>query len=122
TTKDAHVLELGGQRWRLPRASVRQFLNVLEWATKRRKRRQTMIPDNKFFHEERLRAAMDKQNIDVLILRGGENSKYVSGFFHNGGHLAYRPFCVFYFRDPAKEPAFVVPAVDLHLAIDSTWI
>ncbi|HTV72041.1 MAG TPA: Xaa-Pro peptidase family protein [Rhizobiaceae bacterium] len=81
-----------------------------------------MRPDNKFFHEERLRAAMDQQNIDVLILRGGENSKYVSGFFHNGGHLAYRPFCVFYFRDPAKAPAFVVPAVDLHLAIDSTWI
>jgi Xaa-Pro aminopeptidase len=29
---------------------------------------------------------------------------------------------VFYFRDPGKKPAFVVPAVDLHLAIDSTWI
>lgn len=81
-----------------------------------------MRPDNKFFNEARLRAAMDRDNIDLLILRGGENSKYVSGFFHNGGHLVYRPFCVFYFRDQAIEPAFVVPAVDLHLAMDSTWI
>jgi Xaa-Pro aminopeptidase len=81
-----------------------------------------MRPDNKFFNEQRLRAAMDKENIDLLILRGGENSKYVSGFFHNGGHLVYRPFCVFFFRDPSIEPAFIVPAVDLHLAMDSTWI
>ena len=29
---------------------------------------------------------------------------------------------MFYFRDPARKPAFVVPAVDLHLAMTSTWI
>lgn len=75
-----------------------------------------------FFNEARLRAAMERDGIDLLVLRGNENSKYVSEFFNNGGQLAYRPFTVFFFADPAKEPAFVVPAVDLHLAMDSTWI
>src|SRR3977135_2163634 len=74
------------------------------------------------FNEARMRKLMDKEGIDLLILRGNENSKYVSEFFNNGGQLAYRPFTVFYFRDPAIESAFVVPAVDLHLAMDSTWI
>lgn len=76
----------------------------------------------KFFNEPRLKAAMERDGIDLLILRGADNSKYVSGFFNNGGHLAYRPFTVFYFADAAIKPAFVVPAVDLHLATDSTWI
>ncbi len=74
------------------------------------------------FDEARLQAMMDRKKIDAVILRGTENSKYISEFFHNGGNLGYRPFTVFYFRDPARKPAFVVPAVDLHLAIDSTWI
>jgi len=60
---------------------------------------------------------MEKDGIDLLILRGNENSSYVSEFFNNGGQLAYRPFTVFFFRDPAIESAFVVPAVDLHLAM-----
>jgi Xaa-Pro aminopeptidase len=74
------------------------------------------------FNEPRLRAMMERKGLDLVILRGVENSKYVSEFFHNGGNLGYRPFCVFYFRDPAKAPAFVVPAVDLHLAKTLTWI
>jgi Xaa-Pro aminopeptidase len=74
------------------------------------------------FNEPRLQAMMDRRGIDLVILRGTENSKYISEFFHNGGNLGYRPFTVFYFRDPAKKPAFVVPAVDLHLAMTSTWI
>jgi Xaa-Pro aminopeptidase len=74
------------------------------------------------FNEARMQRLMDKQGIDLLILRGNENSSYVSEFFNNGGQLAYRPFTVFYFRDPAIESAYVVPAVDLHLAMDSTWI
>ena len=74
------------------------------------------------FDEKRLHAMMDRKEVDVLIMRGVENSKYLSGFFHNGANLGYRPFTVFYFRDPARKPAFVVPAVDLHLAMDSTWI
>src|SRR5581483_9792473 len=74
------------------------------------------------FNEQRLQAMMDHKKIHAVILRGTENSKYISEFFHNGGNLGYRPFTVFYFRDPARKPAFVVPAVDLHLAIDSTWI
>lgn len=76
----------------------------------------------KFFNEPRLRAAMEREGIDCLIVRGPDNSKYVSEFFNNGGHLAYRPFTVFYFLDPAIKPAFIVPAVDLHLAMDNTWI
>ena len=78
--------------------------------------------ENKIHHEARLRAAMEKDGVDLLIVRGPENSKYLSGFFHNGGTLGYRPFVVFYFADPAKAPALVVPAVDLHLAMSSTWI
>jgi Xaa-Pro aminopeptidase len=74
------------------------------------------------FNEQRLQAMMDRKRLDAVILRGTENSKYISEFFHNGGNLGYRPFTVFYFRDPMRKPAFVVPAVDLHLAIDSTWI
>jgi len=81
-----------------------------------------MRPETRIFDEKRLHAMMDAEGLELLILRGNENSKYLSGFFHNGGHLAYRPFCVFYFRDPALPAAFVVPAVDLHLAMDSTWI
>jgi Xaa-Pro aminopeptidase len=75
-----------------------------------------------FFNESRLREVMEHKNIDLIILRTVENSTYVSEFFNNGGELGYRPFVVFFFRDPAKTPAFIVPAVDLHLAIDSTWI
>ncbi|WP_431282240.1 M24 family metallopeptidase [Humitalea sp. 24SJ18S-53] len=74
------------------------------------------------FNESRMRAMMDRRGLDLVILRGVENSRYVSEFLHNGGNLGYRPFCVFYFRDPAKKPAFVVPAVDLHLAMTLTWI
>ena len=74
------------------------------------------------FNEQRLQAMMDRRGVDAVILRGTENSKYISEFFHNGGNLGYRPFTVFYFRDPARKPAFVVPAVDLHLAMTSTWI
>ncbi len=74
------------------------------------------------FDQQRLHAMMDRKEVDVLIVRGVENSKYLSGFFHNGANLGYRPFCVFYFRDSAIAPAFIVPAVDLHLAMDSTWI
>jgi Xaa-Pro aminopeptidase len=70
----------------------------------------------------RLQAMMDRRGVDLLILRGVENSKYMSDFFHNGGSLGYRPFTVFYFRDPARAPALVVPAVDLHLAISQSWI
>lgn len=75
-----------------------------------------------FFNEKRLRETMDRKNIDLIILRTIENSIYVSEFFNNGGELGYRPFVVFYFRDPARPPAFIVPAVDLHLAMESTWI
>jgi len=74
------------------------------------------------FNEKRLQKLMDARGVDCVILRGNENSKYVSEFFNNGGTLAYRPFTVFYFRDPAIPAAFIVPAVDLHLAMDSTWI
>jgi Xaa-Pro dipeptidase len=81
-----------------------------------------MNPQEKLFNEPRLKAAMEANDIDLLILRGTENSKYLSGFFNNSGQLAYRPFAVFYFADPAFSPAFIVPAVDLHLAMDSTWI
>jgi Xaa-Pro aminopeptidase len=74
------------------------------------------------FNEARLQRLMDEARVDLAIIRGNENSKWISEFFNNGGTLAYRPFTVFYFRDPAKAPAFIVPAVDLHLAADSTWI
>jgi Xaa-Pro aminopeptidase len=74
------------------------------------------------FNEPRMREMMERKGLDLVIVRGLENSRYISEFFHNGGNLGYRPFCVFYFRDPAKAPAFVVPAVDLHLAMTQTWI
>jgi Xaa-Pro dipeptidase len=74
------------------------------------------------FNEARLRRYMDASGVDLAIIRGNENSKWISEFFNNGGNLAYRPFTVFYFRDPRKDASFVVPAVDLHLAADSTWI
>ena len=70
----------------------------------------------------RLREMMEQRNIDVLIVRNSENSKYVSEFLHTGAVLGYRPFTVFFFRDPGVKPALVVPAIDQHLAIDSTWI
>ena len=76
----------------------------------------------RFFNEPRLRARMDEKQIDLIILRTVENSIYASEFFNNGGGLGYRPFTVFYFRDPGTPPAFVVPAVDLHLARESTRI
>jgi Xaa-Pro aminopeptidase len=65
---------------------------------------------------------LDRKGVDLAIIRGTENSKYVSEFHHNGANLGYRPFAIFFFRDPGKAPAFAVPAVDLHLAMDSTWI
>jgi Xaa-Pro dipeptidase len=74
------------------------------------------------FNEPRLREVMERKRIDLIILRTVENSIYASEFFNNGGELGYRPFTVFYFRDPGKPPAFLVPAVDLHLARDSSWI
>jgi Xaa-Pro aminopeptidase len=76
----------------------------------------------KLLNEPRLRAMMAERGIDLLILRGPENSKYMTDFFNNGGTLGYRPFCVFYFADPARAHALVVPAVDLHLAMTQTWI
>jgi Xaa-Pro aminopeptidase len=61
-----------------------------------------------------------------LFICGAVNSKYLSGFFHNGadhdGTVGARPFTVMYFRDPELAPALLVPAVDLHLARDSSWI
>ena len=73
-------------------------------------------------NEARVRAMMARAGTDLLILRTNANSKYLSEFFHNGGNLGYRPFVVFFFLDPARAPALIVPAVDLHLAMDSTWI
>jgi Xaa-Pro dipeptidase len=81
-----------------------------------------MLRKPRFMNEPRLREALEHAQIDLVILRLNENSIYLSEFFNNGSELGYRPFTVFYFRDPAKKPAFVVPAVDLHLAMDSTWI
>jgi hypothetical protein len=78
--------------------------------------------ENRFFNEPRLRDMMDRREIDILILREVENTKYISKFFHQGGRYSYRPFVVFYFRDPAKGSAMIVPAVDLHLEVYSTWI
>ena len=75
-----------------------------------------------FFNERRLRETMERQNIDLVILRTVENSIYVSEFFNNGGELGYRPFVAFFFRDPSIKPALILPAIDLHLAMDSTWI
>jgi Xaa-Pro aminopeptidase len=80
----------------------------------------------RIFNEPRLRAMMERRGIDLLLLRGTVNSKYLSGFFHNGGDhdgtVGDRPFVVFYFLDPAKEAVMVVPGVDLHLAMTCSWI
>ena len=80
----------------------------------------------RIFNEPRLRAMMERRGIDLLLLRGNVNSKYLSGFFHNGGDhdgtVGDRPFVVFYFLDPAKEAVMVVPGVDLHLAMTCSWI
>lgn len=73
-------------------------------------------------NEPRIQAMMEEKGVDLVILRSNANSKYMSEFFHNGGNLGYRPFVVIYFRDPAREPALIVPAVDLHLAMVMTWI
>ena len=74
------------------------------------------------FNQVRVQEMMEREGIDLLILRTPENSKYVSEYFHGGDKLGYRPFVVFYFLDPALKPAMIVPAVDLHLAIEMTWI
>ena len=76
----------------------------------------------KSFNEPRLRAMMEREGIDFVVLSNFANSAYVSGFLNNGGNLSYRPFVVFYFLDEARKPAFIVPAVDLHLAMHFTWI
>ena len=82
--------------------------------------------ESRIFNEPRLRAMMERKKLDLLILRGTVNSKYMSGFFHNGGDhdgtVGDRPFVVFYFLDPAKAAAMVVPGVDLHLAMTQSWI
>jgi Xaa-Pro aminopeptidase len=70
----------------------------------------------------RLREMMERRKVDLIIIRNAENSKYISEFLHTGAVLGYRPFTVFLFRDPEIKSVLVVPAVDLHLAIDSTWI
>jgi Xaa-Pro aminopeptidase len=80
----------------------------------------------RFLNEPRLRSMIDRHELDVLFICGAVNSKYLSGFFHNGadhdGTVGARPFAVMYFRDPALAPALLVPSVDLHLARDSSWI
>ena len=76
----------------------------------------------KIFNEPRMRAMMEREGIELVVLSSFANSAYVSGFLNNGGHLSYRPFVVFYFLDEARKPAFIVPAVDLHLAMHFTWI
>ncbi len=76
----------------------------------------------KVHNEPRLQAMMARREIDAIIVRGVENSKYFSGFFHNGGNLGYRPFTALLFRDPLRADAMIVPAVDLHLAMERTWI
>ena len=81
-----------------------------------------MLDTTPLFDATRLRKAMEKAGVDAIVMRDNANSKYLSSFFHNGGNLGYRPFVVFFFLDPAKAPALVVPAVDLHLAMDSSWI
>ena len=71
-----------------------------------------MSIEPRVFNEPRLRAMMERRGIDLLLLRGTVNSKYMSGFFHNGGDhdgtVGDRPFVVFYFLDPAKEAVMVV--------------
>ena len=82
--------------------------------------------ESRIVNEPRLRAMMERKGVDLLLLRGTVNSKYLSGFFHNGGDhdgtVGDRPFAVFYFLDPAQEAVMVVPGVDLHLAMVSSWI
>lgn len=77
---------------------------------------------SRLFDENRLRSAMAQAGVDAIVMRGNTNPKYLSSFMHNGGNLGYRPFVVFYFLDPKLAPVLVVPAVDLHLAQDSSWI
>jgi len=85
------------------------------------------IVDNmRLLNEPSLQAMMDRKRVDLLFICGVVNSKYLSGFFHNGGDhdgtVGARPFVVMYFRDESKDPALLVPAVDLHLAKVSSWI
>jgi Xaa-Pro aminopeptidase len=85
-----------------------------------------LFGDPRLLNEPRLRAMMDRNELELLFVCGVVNSKYLSGFFHNGGDhdgaVGGRPFAVMYFRDEARAPAMLVPAVDLHLAKDSAWI
>jgi Xaa-Pro aminopeptidase len=85
-----------------------------------------LFGDPRLLNEPRLRAMMDRDGLELLFICSVVNSKYLSGFFHNGGDhdgaVGARPFAVMYFRDEARAPAMLVPAVDLHLAKDSTWI
>ena len=78
------------------------------------------------FNEQRLRAMMERNRLDLLFITSPVNSEYLSGFFHNSGDhdgtVGARPFVVLYFLDEAKAPAMLVPAVDVHLAMDSSWI
>jgi Xaa-Pro aminopeptidase len=80
----------------------------------------------RLLNESQLRAMMDRKSVDLLFICGVVNSKYLSGFFHNGGDhdgtVGARPFVVMHFRDESKMPALLVPAVDLHLARVSSWI
>src|SRR5262245_41449429 len=92
----------------------------------RLKRKMSLFGDPRLLNEPRLRTMMDRYDLDLLFICGVVNSKYLSGFFHNGGDhdgmVGARPFAVMYFRDEEKAAAMLVPAVDLHLAIDSSWI
>jgi Xaa-Pro aminopeptidase len=74
------------------------------------------------FNEPRIRAMMEKNHIDALILRNPENSIYAGEFFHLGMRGSPRDFVVFYFLDSGREPAFIVPLNDHHNAMDLTWI
>jgi Xaa-Pro aminopeptidase len=86
----------------------------------------SLFGNPRLLNEPRLRAMMERKGVDLLFICGVVNSKYLSGFFHNGGDhdgtVGARPFTVMYFRDETKAPALLVPAVDLHLAKDSSWI
>jgi len=86
----------------------------------------SLFGNARLLNQPRLDAMMEKVGVDLLFVCGAINSKYLSGFFHNGadhdGTVGARPFTVMYFRDPHIEPAMLVPAVDLHLAQDSSWI
>jgi Xaa-Pro aminopeptidase len=86
----------------------------------------SIFGESRLLNEPRLRAMMDRNKVELLFVCGVVNSKYLSGFFHNGGDhdgtVGARPFAVMYFRDETLAPALLVPAVDLHLAKDSSWI